>query len=65
MSRQRYRPIPPITQDDAALREAVDAMRERSEVQARERGPTEQSFVSVQDLIDLGLINPVDIRKLV
>lgn len=63
MSR-RYRPIPPITQDEAAVREAVDALRERSEVQARERGPVEQSFATIQDLIDLGLITPVDTRKL-
>lgn len=61
---QRYRPVPPITEDMPAIREAVDALRERTEVQSRERGNVEQSFVSVQDLIDLGLITAVQARSL-
>lgn len=59
-----YRPIPPVTETPEAIRETIDALRENQEIQTRNRGALLDSFVSLKDLIDLGLIDAGDLSKL-
>lgn len=69
MSRQRHpypalpsRLAPPkdMKEVDATLR----PMQERLEIITRDRGDIRDSMVSVQDLIDLGLISAVEAERL-
>lgn len=60
----RRRPIPPVATTLQAIGETVDALRERSEVGARERGNKRDSYVTVQDLLDLGLITEAQADRL-
>jgi hypothetical protein len=65
--RQRYPAIPAefLTPDDPASTTLVlKALRERVEIFSRDRGRINDSFVRVDDLIDLGLISAEDIKKL-
>jgi hypothetical protein len=66
-TRQRYPAIPAefLTPNDmASTTKVLQALRERVEIFSRDRGRTEDSFVRVDDLIDLGLIKPEDVQKL-
>lgn len=50
--------------DVPTLQRIVDALRERTQIYARERGRMEDSMVRVSDLLALGLITQADLRKL-
>lgn len=66
-TRQRYPAIPAefLTPNDlTSTTKVLQALRERVEIFSRDRGRTEDSFVRVDDLIDLGLIKPEDVGKL-
>jgi hypothetical protein len=66
-TRQRYPAIPAeflTPNDPASTTKVIEALRERVEIFSRDRGRIEDSFVRVDDLIDLGLIKPEDVKKL-
>jgi multidrug efflux pump subunit AcrA (membrane-fusion protein) len=50
--------------DPTSTVKVIQALRERVEIFSRDRGRVEDSFVRVDDLIELGLIKPEDVKKL-
>jgi hypothetical protein len=66
-TRQRYPAIPAeflTPNDPTSTVKVIQALRERVEIFSRDRGRVEDSFVRVDDLIELGLIKPEDVKKL-
>lgn len=62
--RHRYPAIPVPDERPAALVKFAEAVRQRLEIFSRDRGRVEDSMVSVDDLLRLGLIEPADLSKL-
>lgn len=65
--RIRYPAIPsnPITPENLlVIAKILDAVRERVQIFSRDRGRIEDSMVTIQDLLDLGLIKPEQVSKL-
>ena len=56
-SQRQWAAIPEPYQDLASLYQAVAALKSRSLVQSRETKNISDSFVTVQDLVDLGIID--------
>lgn len=54
--KRRWPAVPQPTQSPASLQQAVIALKLRSEVQSRETGDILDSYVSVRDLIQLGVL---------
>lgn len=66
-TRQRYPAIPAeflTPTDPVGTTKVLQALRERVEIFSRDRGRIEDSFARIDDLIDLGLIKPEDVKKL-
>ncbi|RLC18920.1 MAG: hypothetical protein DRI24_01760 [Deltaproteobacteria bacterium] len=54
--KRKWPAIPQPLEEIASINSAVVALKERTQVQSREQGDILSSFVSVQDLINLGVI---------
>jgi methyl-accepting chemotaxis protein len=64
---KRYRPIPDSSSEVEELQEAVDAIKETVEVMARIRGYTDDSFVTLGELVQVianidGKLNTINAR---
>ena len=56
LGKRKYPAIPVVHQSVESLERAVEAIKQRSEIQSRETGSIRDSYVSVQDLINVGII---------
>lgn len=59
----RWAAIPEPTTGEEALVKTVQALRIRSQIQSREAGDVLDSFITVQDLLELGVIDERGIKK--
>lgn len=65
--RHRFPAIPsdPVDPNNPRrLAQVVDAMRERLQIMTRDRGDVGDSFVSVQELVDLGVLTEAQAESL-
>ena len=55
--KRRWAAVPAPIRELASLHESVTALKQRTDVQARETGDSLDSFLTVRDLMALGLID--------
>lgn len=61
---RRWPSIPNAVPEGESLHNALEALRARSYIQSRETSNVMDSFVTVRDLIELGVIDAAGIKKI-